>query len=69
MVGTLALLAWTLVTSGLVFASLSKCGVLRISEKAEESGVDVAEHMALISLGDANENDDHDSTDQNEDKV
>eukprot|EP01048_Picozoa_sp_COSAG05_P018283 COSAG05_NODE_2647_length_2806_cov_3.529368_5_plen_62_part_00 len=48
MIGTLAVLVWTIVTSGLVFSVLSKCGVLRISKKAEEVGVDAAEHMPLI---------------------
>jgi len=48
-IGTLALLAWTVVTSGLIFSALAKLGVLRISEHAEEIGVDAAEHMPLIA--------------------
>ena len=49
MVGTLAVLAWTVMTSGLVFFALAKCGTLRISKEAEETGVDAAEHLPLIS--------------------
>ncbi len=47
-VGTLARLAGTGMTSGLVFLALSKGGVLRISQHAEEIGVDAAEHMPLV---------------------
>ena len=44
MIGTIAVLGWTVVTSGLVFLALSKSGTLRISEESEKMGVDAAQN-------------------------
>ena len=44
LVGTLAVLAWTAATSGIVFWSLRRAGLLRVSPEAEAMGVDAAEH-------------------------
>lgn len=42
--GALAIAAWTLGTSGLMFFVMKKLGVLRVSDKFEEEGMDKSEH-------------------------
>lgn len=44
LLGAFAILLWSLVTSGIVFYSLNKLGMLRVSWEDEERGLDVSHH-------------------------
>ena len=45
MIGTLAVLTWTLSTSFVVFGSLKAAKLLRVTAEEEVMGVDLAEHL------------------------
>lgn len=42
--GTAAIVAWTCVTCGVMFAAMAKAGILRVSERDEAMGLDWTEH-------------------------
>ena len=46
LVFVLIVLAWTVVTTGILFAALRRFGVLRVSAAEEARGLDLAEHGA-----------------------
>ena len=45
LLGTFAVLAWTIGTSSIVFGSLKAAKLLRVTPEEEEMGVDLAEHL------------------------
>ena len=46
LIGVLAILGWTLVTSAAVFFPLKSAGLLRVSAEVEAEGLDSSEHGA-----------------------
>ncbi len=42
--GLASLSAWSAIGSALIFGFLKACGILRVSERVEEQGIDAATH-------------------------